>query len=202
MSGDTAEKKSASQRGNRTLWLILAVCLAPFVISTALFYLAPPQSRMNYGELITPRTMPDLVLPGLDGVPIRLGELRGRWTMVQLDSSACDARCSDKLYKMRQVRLTQGKNMERVQRLWLVTDDGKVADGLLRDYDGTIIARLSGPAGTKLTLALTASESASSADHIWLIDPLGNIMLRYPPQADPTGMKKDLLRLLRVSRIE
>ena len=183
------------------LWLILAVCLLPFVASTALYYLAPPKNRMNYGDLITPpATMPELALEGLDGKPIRLSTLRGRWTMVHIDNAGCAPACRDKLYKMRQVRLTQGKNMDRVQRLWVITDDVAVSDSLLREYAGTIIVRADKAKLSELLKGLPAT--AAPADHIWLVDPLGNVMLRYPPAADPSRIKNDLTRLLRVSRIE
>lgn len=201
MTKDVAVAPANPRRGNRTLWLILAVCLFPFVASTALYYLAPPKNRMNYGDLIAPPLpIPELALAGLDGKPIRLGTLRGKWTMVHIDQAGCAPACRDKLYKMRQVRLTQNKNMDRVQRLWIVTDDVPVSDSLLREYAGTIIVRADKPGLGELLKVLPAT--AASADHIWLVDPLGNVMMRYPPAADPSRMKSDLTRLLRVSRIE
>jgi len=189
------------RRSNFTLWLILAVCLAPIIGSTALYYLAPPKNRMNYGELISPGALPDISLPGLDGKPVALGGLLGKWTMVHVDEAGCATDCRDKLYKMRQVRLTQGKNMDRVQRLWVVTDDAAVDKGLLGDYAGTIIVRASS-GDSKLLQYLPASSPETLRGHIWLVDPLGNVMLRFPPAADPSRMKKDLTRLLRVSRVE
>ena len=192
MSGE--EKKP--QRSLLTLWLVLAACVLPFVAATAMFYLAPPQGRMNYGELINPSLMPDLAVANLDGSQFRLASLRGKWTMVQVDEGRCGALCRDKLYKMRQIRLTQGKNMDRVQRLWLLSDDSAVEESVLRDYQGTIVLR----ATADVLKAFPASGSAPQ--HLWLVDPLGNIMLRYPADADPSRMKNDLSRLLRVSRIE
>lgn len=190
----------AKRRSNITLWLILAVCVAPIVGSTALYYLAPPKSRMNYGDLIAPRVLPDITLDGLDGKPVGLASLRGKWTMVHVDDAACATACRDKLYKMRQVRLTQGKNMDRVQRLWVVSDEAVVDAGLLDEYAGTVVVRAGGD--SKVLQALPASSPETLRGHIWLVDPLGNVMLRYPPAADPSRMKTDLTRLLRVSRVE
>ncbi len=191
-----------SRRSSLTLWLILAVCVAPIIGSTALYYLAPPKSRMNYGELITPNLFPEAVLDGLDGRSVRLGELRGKWIMVQVDDAACATRCRDKLYKMRQVRLTQGKNMDRVQRLWVVSDDAAVTPDLLAEYSGTVVVRAGHASPNPVLEALPAASADALHEHIWLVDPLGNVMLRYPPDADPSGMKKDLYRLLQVSRVE
>ncbi len=196
-----AASRHGTRRSNVTLWLILAVCVAPIVGSTALYYFAPPKSRMNYGDLIALSVLPDITMNGLDGKPVRLADLRGKWTMVHVDDAGCAETCRDKLYKMRQVRLTQGKNMDRVQRLWVVNDDAAVDAGLLGEYAGTIIVR-AGRADSKVLQSLPASSPETVREHIWLVDPLGNVMLRYPPAADPSRMKTDLTRLLRVSRVE
>ncbi len=177
------------------LWLILGVSLLPFVASYLMFHFAPPATRVNYGELLQTRLVPDMRLTGLDGEPVLFGSLRGKWLLLHIDSGSCDARCKAKLYALRQVRLTQGKNMDRVARIWLVDDRQPVDANLLREYEGTLVLRASP--------AALANFPATGArrDHIWLLDPLGNLVLRYPPAADPSGIKSDLQRLLRVSRI-
>lgn len=182
------------RRGRWTPALILAVCVIPFIASYLVYYLWPPQSRMNYGELIDPHPLPAAPLARLDGSRFALAELKGRWVMLQVDASACGEPCRRKLYQMRQVRLTQGREMGRIERLWLVRDDGPVDPALLREYGGTHVVR----AGSAAMAALPAERDA--ADHIYLIDPLGNLMLRFPKDADPSRMKKDLERLLKVSK--
>jgi hypothetical protein len=181
------------RRGRWTPALILAVCVIPFIASYLVYYLWPPQSRMNYGNLIDPRPFPAAPLVRLDGSPFSLTELKGRWVMLQVDASGCAEPCRRKLYQMRQVRLTQGREMGRIERLWLVRDDGTVDPALLRNYSGTHVVR----AGSAAIAALPAERDA--ADHIYLIDPLGNLMLRFPKDADPSRIKKDLERLLKVS---
>jgi hypothetical protein len=158
--------------------LIGAVCLAPVVIGWAL-YLAGwrPRETGNYGELIAPRL--------LSGAPFEA--LRGKWVLVSFDAAACDANCEKKLYFMRQVRRTQGKDMERIERLWAVTDSGKPRPELLAAIEGTQV--------------VSFSDKAFSPDYIYLIDPLGNLMLRFPRDPDPSRMVKDLQRLLKYSRI-
>lgn len=184
-------------RSRLTLWLVLAVCVLPFAASIGLYTFAPPKARMNYGELIEPQPLADFTLSDLGGKKVRLADLKGKWTLIQVDSADCPQACGEKLYKMRQVRLAQGKNMDRVQRLWIVLGDGAVDPALQKAFEGTIIVT----AGDRMLLRqLPANKDPS--DHIWLVDPLGNVMLRYPPQADATGMKNDLVRLLKVSRID
>jgi hypothetical protein len=179
----------------RTLWLLLAVCLLPFVASFLLYHFAPPRERMNYGELLTPSPLPEMKLLGIDGRSVPFGSLRGQWLLLHIDSAGCDRRCRSKLYKLRQVRLAQGKNLERVLRVWLLIDELPVDAALLREFEGTVVLRASAETLSRFPA------SADIRDHVWLVDPLGNLVLRYPPDADPSGIKRDLQRLLKVSRI-
>jgi hypothetical protein len=175
------------------LALIFAVCAIPFVASYFVYYLWPPQSRINYGTLIEPRAVPAVSLVRLDGSSFSLAGLKGRWLLLQVDASDCAARCQRKLHLMRQLRLMQGRNMDRIERVWLVRGAGAVAPELLRDYVGTYVAR----AGSPLLEAFPSEHDP--ADHIYLIDPLGNLMLRFPKDADPSRVNKDLERLLKIS---
>lgn len=180
----------------RTLWLILAVCVAPFIASILAYLYWQPTSHINYGELLPPAELPAAQFKLADGTAFDLAQLRGKWIYLTVDSGACDEYCRQKLWKMRQVRRTQGKDMERIERLWLVSDDTRPATGLLAEYEGmfTVPARESRLLGQ-------LPHKGVLRDHIYLMDPLGNLILRYPRDADPTRMKKDLIRLLKVSRI-
>lgn len=192
MSAENPQRKS-----RRTLLLVAAVCLAPFIGSFALYYFWQPSGRINYGELITGVTLPTGTLASATGGDaFDFAKVRGRWIFVTVDSGACDDYCQQKLWKMRQVRLTQGKYPERIERVWLVTDSQTVAASAAKEYEGTYIARA---ANIPLLQALPYRDA--QRDHIYLVDPLGNVVLRYPKDADPSGMKKDLTRLLKVSRI-
>lgn len=151
---------------------------------------------MNTGELIEPLPLPETVLWRLDGTALPLSQLKGRWIMVQVDEARCAAACQRKLYQMRQVRLAQGRDMHRIERLWLVADDAPVAPPLIEEFAGTHILR----ARDKRFLARFPAQR-DAREHIYLIDPLGNLMLRYARDADPSGMKRDLARLLKLSRL-
>jgi len=179
------------------LLLVAAVCIAPFVASFALYFFWQPSGRINYGELVEGVHVPagKLTLTG-SGKPFDFAQVHGRWLFVTIDSGACDDYCKNKLWKMRQVRLTQGKYLERIERVWLLTDAQSVAANLLKEYEGTWIA---GAQGNAILKAFPYHDA--QRDHIYLVDPLGNVVLRYPKDADPSRMKKDLTRLLRVSRI-
>jgi hypothetical protein len=163
------------------LFLVAAVCAAPIVLGTAAYLLGwSPGTTSNYGELIAPR--PVAAAP--------LGELRGKWVLVTFDAAACDAYCEKKLYFMRQVRRAQGKDMDRIERLWGLTDANKPRAELLAAIEGTRLAAFS-----------SQGFPGNPADHIYLVDPLGNLMMRFPRDPDPSKMIKDLQRLLKYSRI-
>lgn len=109
--------------------------------------------------------------------------------MVSFDGGACDAYCEKKLYFMRQVRLAQGKDQERVARLWIVTDSAKPRPELLAAIEGSVISR-----------AIPEGFPGERTGHIYLVDPLGNLMMRFPRDPDPSKMLKDLQRLLKYSQ--
>jgi hypothetical protein len=183
------------------LYLLLAVCVAPVIASYTAYYLLPPSGRTNYGALIEPqRPLPALSLRRLDGTAVEAASLRGSWLMVQVDGGECGAACQKKLWQMRQVRLTTGKDADRVQRVWLIVDDAPLATAVIREYDGTLFLRTRADEVAAF-LPLPAEPGARLADHIWLIDPLGNLMMRWPKDADPNRMKKDLIKLLKASGI-
>ena len=115
---------SENARSSRTsLWLIGVLCLAPVVASYFAFYFAPPARHTNYGELLATGPLPDARLELADGTPFQLSRLRGKWVLLMVDSGACDEFCRRKLFVLRQLRLTQGKDMERIERAWLIADD-------------------------------------------------------------------------------
>lgn len=186
----------APPQSRKTLWLVAAVCIAPFVASFAAYYFYQPDGRVNYGELMADKQLPDATLKLTDGKVFALSQLRGKWLFVTVDDAACDAYCEKKLWQIRQVRKTQGKYPERIERVWLITDGGQPAERLRSEFEGTWLVNA---AGSAVLEALP--HAGARTDHIYLVDPLGNLVLRYPREADPSRMKKDLDRLLRVSRI-
>ncbi len=164
----------------------LVLLAAFFVMPVAASWLVwrfdlAPGATGNYGLLLPPRP---LSAPAV-------AAHRGKWVLVQFDGGACDARCERKLYIMRQIRRAQGKDMQRVERLWLVTDSVQPGAALRGAIEGTVIA----PAGPGADFPAEGSVT----DHIYLVDPLGNLMMRFPRDPDPARMIKDLQRLLKVS---
>lgn len=196
MEQDSKQKKL----GRWKMLAVLAVCASPLIASYFAYYVVKPSGRTNYGTLLDPRAypMPRLGSTGLDGKPVELDAYQGKWIMLQVDSGKCEAACQKKLYDMRQLRTAQGKERERVERVWLITDQEPLDTILMREYDGTRMLRVKPDA---LQAWLPLDQGTVLADHIYMIDPLGNLMMRFPKDADPNRIKKDLGRLLKASKI-
>lgn len=164
---------------NKLVWVAL-VCAAPVVLGTAAYLLRwTPGTPSNYGELLPPKPV------------VGLEPLRGKWVLVMFDAATCDAHCEQKLHYMRQVRRAQGKDMGRVERLWVITDAAKPRVEILPGIEDMLISDERG---------LAAAFTGPVVEHIYLVDPLGNLMMRFPRDPDPSKMIKDLQRLLRYSR--
>ena len=194
------EQAKPKKSGNWKLFLVLAVCAAPMIVSYFTYYVIKPQSRTNYGALIDPRAypIPALQTTTVDGTPRGLADLKGKWIMLQVDNSECGDTCRKKLFEMRQLRLAQGKDMDRIERVWLITDRAPIETILMRGYDGTNMLRANAQA---VKAWLPTEQGTTVLDHIYIIDPLGNLMMRFPKDADPNKMKKDIAKLLKASRI-
>ena len=172
------------KRGRVKLALLLALFAIPLAAAWAIYVSGwLSGTAANYGTLLQPRLLDDPALVAL----------RGKWVLVSLDRAACDAGCEQKLYFMRQVRRAQGRQMNRVERLWIVTDPATPAPALLAAIEGTHLAR----SDEKLAGAFPAERAAT--EHIYLVDPLGNLMLRFPREPNPSKIVKDLERLLKYS---
>lgn len=194
------DQTKQKEGGRWKLLLIIFVCASPLIFSYLTYYVIKPEGRTNYGDLLDPRKypIPELGATLMDGTPTALDSFKGKWLMVQVDSGDCAAACRTHLLDLRQLRLMQGKEMERIERVWLITDQKPLDTVLMREYDGTHMIRVK---PELLKSWLPATEGTVVEDHIYLIDPLGNLMLRFPKDPDPSKMKKDIGKLLKASAI-
>jgi hypothetical protein len=192
--------RNKQSKGRWKLFAVIAVCATPMIASYLTYYVIKPQGRTNYGALLDPRKypIPDLGSVGIDGKPLALDAYKGKWLMLYVGPSDCDSRCKSRLHEMRQLRVAQGKEMERIERVWLITDQQPLETMVMREHEGVRLLRV---APAPLKAWLPADAGTTPADHMYLIDPLGNLMMRFPKDADPNRIKKDLSKLLRASRI-
>ncbi len=189
-----------TRAGRWKMLLVLAMCAAPVVASYFTYYFVRPDARRVFGTLIEPqRPLPDLVGVSLDGAKRNLRELKGQWLLVSVSGGGCDARCQQHLYLQRQVRESLGKDKDRVDRVWLVNDAVTPSDKLLPSLKDSTVLQVPQAA---LVQWLAAETDHALADHLYLVDPLGNWMLRFPANLDLAGAakaKRDIERVLRAS---
>jgi len=185
------------QLSPRTKFLLLVGLFVLPVVAAYLSYFGwRPAAHNNYGDLITVTPLQHLAGERHNGTPLNLEALQGKWVMVHVGPANCDAACVNQLYLMRQIRIAQGKDQSRIERLWVLTDSAEVDPSLLQEYPGLYVWR---PADAAFVDQFPAK--TSPAGHIYVVDPLGNLMLRFPEQPEPKRMMKDLKLLLKASQI-
>jgi cytochrome oxidase Cu insertion factor (SCO1/SenC/PrrC family) len=176
--------------------LLVGVFMVPVVAAYLAYAGWRPAGHTNYGDLLAVTPLQQTQGATQDGVPFDLEKLRGKWVMVHVGPAGCDAACEQQLYLMRQIRITQGKEQSRIERLWVLTDAGTPSATLLQAHSGLYAWR---PSAAAFAAQFPAANDQTG--HIYLIDPLGNLMLRFPAEPDPKRMMKDLKLLLKASQI-
>jgi len=196
---DEAVRRTKS--GRMKMLLVLAICAAPVIASYLTYFVIRPEGRTNYSELIQPQApVPaDLPLTDLQGAVVRAETLKGQWLMVVVSAAACDATCEKQLWVQRQLRETLGRDKDRVDKLWLIIDAAtpkpQTLAGVTTNTDATVL-RVPRAA---LAAWLRPASGQVLEDHIYIVDPLGNWMMRAPANADPAKLKSDVIKLLRAS---
>jgi hypothetical protein len=195
-----AEDVRRTSSGRRKMLAVLAVCAAPVIASYLTYYVIRPQVQRSYGELVEPqRPLPVVAATTLQGKQVAVNSLKGQWLLVSVASGACDAACERHLYLQRQLRESLGQEKERVEWVWLVDDAAPVRQELLPALGQATVLRID---RSELRKWLAPAAGHQLADHIYLVDPLGNWMMRFPAgldRSDAGKAKRDLDRLLRAS---
>ncbi len=195
-----AHAASRTRLGRLKMLAVLLICAAPVIASYMTFYVVRPEGRRNFGELIDPqRSLPDVAGNTLDGKAINLKELKGQWLLVSVSPAVCAEQCARHLYLQRQLREGLGKEKERLDWVWLVNDAAPVAPALMPALKEATVVRV---APSALSQWLAPQSGHALEEHLYLVDPLGNWMMRFPANLDnqgATSVKRDLDRLLRAA---
>lgn len=194
-------RADVQKAGRWKMLLVLALCAAPVVASYFTFYVIKP-SGSAYGELITPTVeLPaDLPLTDLQGQAVKAESLKGQWLLVAVQPSSCGAACERQLYVQRQVREMLGKERARVDKLWLIPDDGTPRPDVLAavGQKGAEVTVLRVPAD-RLASWLRPAPGRQLAEHFYVVDPMGRWMERAPAEPEPKKLQADLVKLLKAS---
>ena len=217
--------------GQRRALIALALLFfAPLALAFILYYGVGwrPGARLNHGDLAEPPVpLPDVALPRADAARPEVADtpptvFKGKWTLLYLGAGSCSASCRTDLYNTRQVRAALGPDRERVQRVFL-------AEGACCDFDwlrvqqpdlitvragadaapltaiveraGRNAAAAAGPVPGGSAAGGSGAANRAAADRVYLVDPLGNLMMSYAADARPKGMLEDLKKLLRLSHV-
>jgi hypothetical protein len=190
--------------GRLKMLLVLLVCAAPVIASYFTYYVIRPQSVRSFGTLVEPqKPLPSITARALDGKAVPLPSLKGQWLLVSVAGGACDSTCEKNLFVQRQLRESLGRDKERIDWVWLVDDAAPVRSELMPALSQANVLRVE---PGELAQWLQPAAGHSLHEHLYLVDPMGNWMMRFPPAAaqrvDPAvakNIRRDLDRLLRAS---
>ncbi|MBB3179638.1 hypothetical protein FHW64_004061 [Variovorax sp. Sphag1AA] len=186
--------------GRWKMILVLLCCAAPVIASYFTYYVIRPEGRSVFGELIDPqRPMPNIQATSADGTTIQLQSLQGQWLLVAVAGAACDSVCEQQLYLQRQLRESLGREKDRLDRVWIVSDAAPIPNRLENGLHGATVVRVP---EAQLAQWLAPASGHVLADHLYVVDPMGHWMMRFPPRMDTAGAsraKRDLDRLMRAS---
>ena len=196
---DGAARRTSN--GRLKMLLVLLVCAAPVVASYLTYFVIRPEGRTNYSELIQPlRPIPDqLPLVDLQGRPVAAASLKGQWLLVVIAGGACDAVCERQLWIQRQLRETLGREKDRLDKVWLINDSAAPRPKTLEAVSAGAPATVLRGAPEALAQWLTPAPGSTLAQHMVVVDPLGNWMMRVPADPEPGKLKRDIEKLLRAS---
>lgn len=194
------DEASRTRAGRVRLLLVLLVCAAPVLLSYFTYYVIRPESTKVFGTLISPqRDWPEAQAVDAQGQSVALPSLRGQWVFLVVAAAACDSTCERLLYVQRQLHKSLGKEQDKLERVWLVTDKAPIAAPLQQAIQGTRVLRVDPDV---LAQWLVPAAGQQLQDHLYLVDPMGHWMMRFPPQPDASNamkIKRDLERLLRAA---
>lgn len=183
--------------GRWKLMLLFLVVVSPVIASYLTYYVIRPDGRRNYGALINPqRPLPALTGVDVQGRTVDFRSLKNQWLLISVADAACDALCERHLYLQRQLRETLGKEKDRLDWVWLRTGNAAISPALTKSTASATVLQVEAQA---IAQWLQPAAGQRLEDHLYVVDPLGNWMMRFPADLQPMRAKSDLDRLLRAS---
>jgi len=204
----TTPDPMAVHRGRRQFLLLAALFFVPLALAFWLYYGAgdwrPGTGGTNKGDLVDPaRPLPQADLPIAGGSPVRDEFLRGKWSLVYVGDGQCDERCRKALYLTRQTRIALNKDAGRVERVFLAIGNCCDDEFLENEHPDLVVAIAASPQAAALLAEFPTYDDGpvESAGRIYVVDPLGNLLLSYSATAPDKALLTDLKKLLRLSHI-
>jgi len=196
---------TVAKRSNQRTLIFLILLFGLHYLASFTFFFHPewlPKKTLNHGDLITPvRPVAAFTKTLQPANSESTAVFLGHWSVLGIGGRECGDACRQNLYKMRQVRRALGVDRRRVKRYYLVPGDWHrdQYEAMLPEYRGTEV--LIYDETSRQQLQPFQLEERSPEDQVYIIDPKGNLMMHYAPDADPKGLLKDLQQLLKASQI-
>ena len=190
------------------LYILLFLFAAPFVTSWWMYHftgLGRDGGAYSHGDLILPpRYVREMTLYE-PAAGMRKRHLHGKWNLIYLIDKDCDRKCEQRLYMMRQLWIAAGRDSRRLQRVLMIvnTADNPPPAPWAKRYPGQLVALINkADTGAMVnTFTIEKGDQPLDAGRLYIIDPMGNLMMSYPAGTDPVGIIKDLKRLFKYSSI-
>ncbi|MCX7165962.1 MAG: hypothetical protein NTV11_06760 [Rhodocyclales bacterium] len=186
----TAATPSARRNGRLILLAIVAIGLLPLVAALYFRYVSPPEVTATVGQPLDPVPLPFEFLRRPDGAALEHPAVSGKWLLIFAAPGACDERCQHTLYLTRQARTAQGRNVTRIDRLWLITDASIPAADLMAAHPDLVLIKAT---DAKVLEVLGGKESR----HINLVDRRGQLVFRYSDDPEPKAFIRELGKLIK-----
>lgn len=201
LTGSGTADPARTRVGRLKMLLVLLLCASPVIASYVTYFFIRPEGRTNYSALILPtRSLPaELNLRTLDGEPVTPRSLHGQWLMVVVGPAACDPACEQRLFMQRQLREMLGRERERLDKVWLITDDAPVSAAMRESLGGKAPVTVLRADGATVARWLQPEAGHALSEHLYIVDPMGEWMMRVPVNPEPARVKRDIDRVLRAS---
>ena len=196
-----ASDGSRTRVGRLKMLLVLLVCASPVIASYFTYFVIRPEGRTNYSELILPtRGLPaDLNLRTLEGTPVAPRSLHGQWLLMAVGPAACDAACEKRLLMQRQLREMLGRERDRLDKVWVVTDEQPLTPQLREALGGVAPVTVLRADAAAMARWLQPEAGKRIEEHLYVVDPMGEWMMRAPVDPEPSRVKRDIEKVLRAS---
>jgi hypothetical protein len=198
-------------QGKITIVLVFLACALPIVLAFYLYFFNKPDGTNNYGTILDPQVnVATDIFKNINGEDFTMQQVANKWVLVQAIRSDCDEVCQNALYFQRQARASKGKEQSRIERVVFITDNGPLETMLLRQFPNVHFIRATEsqlhswlPLKQGLVGSKGSADIGTLYDHVFVVDPLGHVMMRFPPNSrlEFDRFRKDISRLLWASNI-
>jgi cytochrome oxidase Cu insertion factor (SCO1/SenC/PrrC family) len=214
---DTPEEKSTakgtpavnnpianSKRNPYTVWFVVIAFIAPVILAYIMFFFVDVKSFVNHGEILNPIVhIASFKLKDENNEIIPQDDLTYKWRLISFVGKDCDEQCETRLYDTRQIHRLLAKDQHRLMRMFVHLEPA--GDSLIKLIEQTHpnVIHVNGDADTIIdALGANVREGAGIMNNeTYIMDPMGNVMMRFTQDQPNKEFLYDLKKLLKASQI-